>query len=177
MRLFVAIDLPDPVRQAVSALPRRVSGARWVPDAQLHLTLCFIGSVADERLGPIADSLAGVGGKPFSLRVTGAGTFPPGGRDPRVLWLGLERVEALLELQRRIEAALSAVEVPREARAFHPHVTLARLKSPRRDQVARALAELGALALEPFAVDAFVLYSSRVDSDGATHSVERRYPL
>jgi len=92
LRLFIAIDLPAELRSTVAGLCRGVAGARWVRHEQFHITLRFLGDTAEERLTDLRERLHQVAVPGFSLRLKGAGVFPPpGGRKPaRVLWLGLD---------------------------------------------------------------------------------------
>jgi len=125
-RLFVAVDLPEEVRRELSSLCCGLPGARWLPPEQLHLTLRFIGEVDPETGRSVAEALDDVALTPFSLRLRGLGFFPPRGQ-PRVLWAGVERSEALSRLQRRVETVLTRAGLAPEGRKFMAHVTLARL--------------------------------------------------
>ena len=125
-RLFVALEIPEELRPALSALRRGIPGARWVPDEQFHLTLAFVGEVE----GPVAtaarDGLNGVRADPFELELSGVGRFPPRGR-ARVLWAGLRETDEVAALADAVRRCLSRRGVPTESRRFAPHVTLARL--------------------------------------------------
>ncbi|RMF80867.1 MAG: RNA 2',3'-cyclic phosphodiesterase [Nitrospirae bacterium] len=176
VRLFVAIDLPEPVRERLAALCSGVPGARWVAPEQFHLTLRFIGEVAEDRFREIAAALPAAAGPPFSLALDGLGFFPPRGR-PRVLWAGVAASEPLLALRTRVESALAAVGVEREGRRFAPHVTLARLKGTSPGRVGRFLEHHPLFRTDPFPVDRYLLYSSVLTRHGAHHRVEAAYPL
>ena len=99
MRLFAAVDLSDDARAAIAAEQQRIAtdlGAaarslRFVRAGQMHLTLAFIGEIAEDRAASIVDVMGNdVARAPFQLVLGGVGTFPPGGA-PRVLWLGVVR--------------------------------------------------------------------------------------
>lgn len=87
-RLFVAIDLPERIKDDLTATYIALPGARWTGQAQLHLTLRFIGEVPGDKAEGIASTLRQVNGPAFSLRLSTVGYFPPR-RDPRILWAGL----------------------------------------------------------------------------------------
>ena len=177
-RLFIAIDLPPPVRWQLATLvaePQR--GVRPVPPAQLHLTLHFLGAVADEDRMALQPALAAVQQEPFTITVRGTGVFPPHGR-PTVLWAGVAESAALVALHAAIATAIAACGLAVERRPYVPHVTLARLTpGAPRAWTSRFLAATADLAIDAIAVDRFLLYESR-RLDGATeHLVAATFPL
>jgi 2'-5' RNA ligase len=145
VRLFVAINLPDDVRQGIlrAAEPVRRLGlpVKWVDAAGIHLTLKFLGEVVDGRVGELGAGLerAARGARPFTLPIGGFGAFPTAAR-ARVVWVGCEAVPALELLQHGIEKEYAALGFPLEGRPFRPHVTLGRAKAEARGGV-RGLAE------------------------------------
>jgi RNA 2',3'-cyclic 3'-phosphodiesterase len=132
LRLFVACQLPDEVRDALSraqdGLRRLVPGRlRWVRPEGIHVTLKFLGDVDETRVEAIRAALAAAI-DPFELRVRPAtiGTF--GGARVRVVWVGLKgEIEGLAALAVRVEQALAPLGFPRERRPFAAHLTLARV--------------------------------------------------
>ena len=176
VRLFVAIDLPEPVKDRLGGLCAGVPGARWVSREQIHLTLRFIGEVDNGLFSDIADELAGVAVEPFPLRLRGVGHFPPRGQ-PKVLWAGVEDGAPVARLHNKIEARLQRLGMPPDRRKFSAHVTLARLKNTRIGRVRDYLAQHGLFAAESFPVSGFHLYSSRLGAAGAIHRIEASYAL
>jgi 2'-5' RNA ligase len=176
MRLFVAVDLPEEVKQSVANLCRGVSGVRWLPPDQLHLTLRFIGEADDAVDMAIRRGLAEITLPPFPLSLQGVGCFPSP-RRPRVLWVGLSGGEPLKLLQQGVEAAVVAAGIPTEERPFSPHITLARLREQREADIAPFLTQNASFRSEPFSVDAYHLYSSMLTPKGAIHRREASYPL
>ncbi len=176
IRLFVAIDLPDEVRDAIADIGRDLPGARRVPRDQLHLTLRFIGEVRDDTFAAIRTALERVTGAPFLLALRGVGHFPPG-RHPRVLWVGLEESAPLLKLQQEVELALIGANIPPEERKFSPHLTLARLKDTPPGPVLALEERFKAFGAGPFTVTEFHLYSSALTRSGAIHTRENTYRL
>jgi RNA 2',3'-cyclic 3'-phosphodiesterase len=133
MRLFVALDLPDAVRRALSELiaqlKPRSRAARWVRSESMHVTLRFLGQTDAHKLGSIRAALATIRSpRPVDLHFRGIGFFP-NERRPRVIWSGIEATPNLFELAAATEQALEPVGFARESRAFVPHPTLARLNS------------------------------------------------
>lgn len=149
-----------------------------VPDRQLHLTLKFIGEWEDARLTTLIDALQTVRLEPLTVHLGSLQGIPPRGR-PRVIAVGVERPhDELSALAERIEEAAYAVGVPRDARPFHPHITLARVKpgsSTAATQVIRRM--LMSVGDRPgsFRVDRFALIQSTLDRSGATHATLWRY--
>jgi 2'-5' RNA ligase len=175
-RLFVAVDLPREAKEALLDICQGLPEARWVPPEQLHLTLRFIGDADDETFAAVKAALGGVKGTTFDLALEGVGHFPPGKR-PRVLWVGMERNEPLMQLAQDVELALGTAGVPPDERPFSPHITLARFREPPAGGVARFEERHREFALPPFTVAAFYLYSSILGPKGATHTREATYPL
>ncbi|RQW89479.1 MAG: RNA 2',3'-cyclic phosphodiesterase [Geobacter sp.] len=175
-RLFVAIDLPEEIKAAVLSLQCPIRGAKWVTEEQLHLTLRFIGDADDDLLNEIATSLSGVMAGPFSLVLMGVGYFPPK-RNPKVLWVGVGRSDALLNLQNDIEKVLLRNGLEPETRPFSPHITLARLKETLPAQLTPFLQKNNRFATPFFSVTGFTLYSSRLAAQGAIHRQEAFFPL
>lgn len=132
MRLFVAVDVPQPEKQRVLAATHALRTAdlpvRWVDPAGFHLTLKFLGEVPAALAPQVHTAVGDVAARhsPFVLRVTGAGAFPSP-RRPAVLWLGVERSEPLHALQQDVERTIAPLGFPTEARPFSPHLTLGRV--------------------------------------------------
>ena len=177
MRLFVAIDPPEEIRQAVAALCRGLEGARWVPPGQLHVTLRFLGEVDPSGAARLAGGLGSMAQPSFPLRLAGAGRFPPR-RAPRVLWIGLEPEERLGMLHFAIERRLEEAGFPPDAKPFSPHLTVARLRDGAFPAaVDRWIEGARGFRAGPFPVSSFFLYSSVLGRDGAAHRKEKEFPL
>ena len=175
-RLFVAIDLPEQIKEEIAAFSRTLTGARWVPMEQFHLTIRFIGDVDEKTFQLIREALKRVSGAPFHLTLRDTGHFPQG-REPRVLWIGMEKSPMLVHLQERVERAVIAAGIPPETRRFSPHITLARLRNSSAAEVSEWEQRQAAFRDPVFPVDEFHLYSSSLTRDGAIHRREATYPL
>lgn len=174
-RLFVAIDIPGQIKEALTQFTRELPAARWVPSDQIHLTLRFIGETGPQALAAIKGALAGIRFHSFKLALHGAGHFPPG-KHPRVLWVGVEANPRLMELYQDLELALLEVGIPREERPFSPHLTLARLKTSAPAAVGGFESRHGELVFAPFEVREVILYSSVLTNEGAIHTREAVTP-
>ncbi len=146
MRLFVAINLPDDVRQSMwngAALLRGQSfPVKWVGPDSLHLTLKFLGEVPEQRVNELSEGIdrAIVGTAPFELPISGFGAFP-NPRRARVVWIGCEYVAALQRIQPNVEAEMEGAGFPCESRSFHAHFTVGRVRRDTRPAALGGLAK------------------------------------
>jgi RNA 2',3'-cyclic 3'-phosphodiesterase len=190
LRLFVAVEIAEPVRIAAAHASERLRArlsrkdlhidARWVAADNLHITIWFIGEVDEGRAAAIVSAMR----QPFpcgqfDLHLAGFGAFPPTGA-PRVLWLGVRAgQEGLQALHAETEARLRPLGFEAERRPYSGHVTVARVKdAPRasarmvREVLAGTLADAGQTI-----VTAVTLFRSRVSSSGSTYEPIARAPL
>lgn len=150
-------------------------GLRWQDDGQLHCTLRFIGEVDRHQAEDIAAALGRVRHPRFEIDLTGAGRFERGGR-AHTLWVGVTPEAPVAALQRRVDAALRQAGVPPEPRAFHPHVTVARMGRSALG-LAEALDAWAGFVAPPAAIVDFRLYESHLGTSGASYETIARYPL
>jgi 2'-5' RNA ligase len=176
MRLFVALTLPEDIRQRLSGLANGLPGARWVKPENLHLTLRFLGEVDNLAAADVDDALAKIQCPGFDLGLNGIGHFGEG-RKLRALWVGVDASAELLRLREKIEQALIRVGLPPEPRKFKPHITLARFKRNPGARLQTYLADHNLLRAGPIAMESFELYSSFTSAGGAIYRVEASYPL
>jgi 2'-5' RNA ligase len=183
-RLFIAVDVGEAQRAQIEALIAAetqalpIAGARWATAAQLHVTVRFLGSVADARVGEIRASLAAVAAGGFQLALASAGAFPEAAtRKPaRVLWVGLQPLRPLQDLKAAVDAALGP-DPECVDRVYSPHLTLARV--PGLAPIARDtfLARHAGFASAPWPVTHFRLYESKTLPGGPAYQVLQQYPL
>jgi len=184
IRSFIAIELPDEIRHALAEvqkhLRRDVAGVRWVEPGSIHLTLKFLGDIPAEQIQPIVAAAMGAvqDEPPVSLGVSGLGAFP-NPRRPRVIWVGIEGdVARLGRLQARLEEALEPLGFPRDERAFRPHLTVGRVKEPRRPpDLTRALADVTVPRCNSFDVREILLYKSDLRPTGAIYTKLQHLPF
>lgn len=179
-RLFVAIPLPDDVRDRLAMLTGGVPGARWVAAENYHITLRFLGDVAAGDIDDIVGALSRVSVDAFTVDLAGIGFFGSP-RKPRTLWVGAapttDEAARLRHLHDKVDRALVGTGMAPDERKFTPHVTLAYLKNPNRDRVGRWLQEHGLLRAGPVPVDGFALYESRTGGDGSVYIELARFDL
>ena len=137
LRTFVAIDLHPEIKKSLSHLidelkMLRSQNIKWISLQGMHLTLKFLGEIRGEMTSEIENVLNRISKKycNFTLKFKGTGFFPPGRRNPRILWIGIEENNLLNDIQSELEKEMEKLGFPREQRSFHPHLTLGRVKSP-----------------------------------------------
>lgn len=176
MRLFVALSLPDEVREQLALLEDRLPGARWVPPENFHITLRFIGEVDGGQAEDIDAELTSLYGEGFELSLAGLGHFGEGSKT-RALYARVEPTEPLLRLQQKVEQALQRTGCAPEGRKYKPHVTLARFRNGGGLELERYLVRHSLFRSAPFLVTDFVLYQSFLSGEGAIYREEAHYPL
>jgi len=174
-RLFTALEIPRDVALSLSLLRGGLPGARWADVENYHLTLRFIGDVDAPTADEVANALDRVRRPEFTLSLTGVGAF--GSKKPHSIYAGVAASPDLMALQAEIERICQRLGLPADPRRFTPHVTIARLRQPRPDDVARYLAGRGNFRTAPFRIGRFVLMSSRESIGGGPYIVEEEYPL
>lgn len=186
MRLFVALDFPDAVRQALRELIARFKpecrSAKWVRPEAMHITLKFIGEVGADKVAPIRAALASVNSiAPIEMQFRGLGFFP-NERRPRVLWCGIEVSPNLAELATALERVLVPLGIPAESRDFVPHLTLARFQTeggPRKEleTLVRAASELKSYDFGRTRETEFHLIESILKPAGAEYKRVETFPI
>lgn len=180
-RAFVAILPPDAVLDAIeqTVAPVRRSSAgkklRWATRDQWHITLQFLGRVADADAvnDVVHEAVSGIA--PFGAQFGGAGAFPSVA-NATVLWAGVgEGLSAMESMARHVEQALVPLGHESERREFHPHLTLARVNPP--GGVAAPVNALDQVVGPPWRVDEVLLMYSRTRSAGAEYGVVARCAL
>ena len=190
MRLFIAVDLDEASREAVGLATTRfrqmadsrrhglARGVKWVDPRNLHLTLHFIGELGDDRVPALGTAMAEpLGIDPARLSLGGWGVFPPRG-PARVIWIGITGgVDALSLAHAALARRLERVGISPEARAFSPHLTVARVRVPS----GPAWGDLTHDNPPPIAcgcvVDHCTLYRSLLSSAGPAYEALLRIPF
>ena len=190
VRIFCAVELPEDVREsaaahiarlreAAAALPLKVS---WERAEKLHLTLKFLGEIEPARVEALTRAANRAAGsvERFEARLQGTGAFPPRG-NPRVLWLGLkDETNAIAQLQERLEAECARENFPREARPFHPHITIARIRVPAAAparQLAKLHVEMGFEPPASFNVNDLIVMQSELSAGGSRYTPLSKHEL
>jgi len=181
MRLFTAIDLPPEIITTLEDLLRRLKPSaqiNWSPPRNLHITTKFIGEWPEDRLEELQSALAALPPRdPISISVEKLGFFP-NPHSPRVFWAGIHADAGLANLARDTEEALEKLGIVKEQRAFSPHLTLARIKTPgKQPALLKAVADLPSLDFGSFTADRFYLYQSRTAPTGSMYTKLAEFPL
>jgi 2'-5' RNA ligase len=176
IRVFIGVRL-DPqvatkIADAQRQLRERISGVRWVAEANYHFTLKFLGPVEEKRLPQVSGTLkkSVEHFSPFVVSAIGIGVFPDI-RKPRVLWVGLDSQE-LEPLAVAVEDSMETIGFEREARAFKPHLTLGRWRDPAKttDKLRREIERWKETAFGESVVKEVVLFQSTLKPGGAVYS-------
>ena len=177
MRLFTAIEIPEPLRESLSAIqdPDALQ-ARWTDPEQFHVTLRFIGNVEEAQAARYEKVLADVNAGPVQCDPYGLDVLPSR-RSPRVLMLGLERTDSLMALYDAVSDGLETEGLEAEDRAYRPHVTIGRLDEADPDAVHDYLRLHEDRSFPNFKVDRVVLYESTLTPEGAIYEPHAMYPL
>jgi 2'-5' RNA ligase len=174
-RLFTALEIPQSAAMSLSLLRGGLPGARWIDRENYHITLRFIGDIDHRTADEVVTALDRVNRTQFDLTLSGTGFF--GSKKPHSLWAGVLPSPELMALQAEVERICQRLGLPPDPRKFTPHVTLARLKNARVDDVVHYLTGRGNFLAGPFTVPRFVLVSSRDSVGGGPYLVEEAYPL
>jgi 2'-5' RNA ligase len=171
-RLFVSIDLPDSIKGALVALDPNLRGVRWLRAEQMHLTLGFLGDVAEKAEAKLRETLATIKVAPFFLPVSGIGTFPVKGW-PKIVWIGVGTAHPhLFQLHKRVQDATLAAGLEPDLRPWHPHITLARCRDVSAESVRPFLKTRAEFDAGMIHVESFSLNSSALTSDGSVYTRE-----
>ncbi len=187
MRCFIAIDIDERIKSALSGLQRelrdgvgvRKGDVKWVNPDNIHLTLKFLGEIRDTKAAEVCNIVKAVAcrHKSFELDIESVGSF--GGRSPRVLWVGTGKGwEELLELQKDVEESLALAGWPEETREFSGHLTLCRIRNPKAGmKLAQAGEGYRDFKVGMLSADSVCVYQSELKPSGPVYTVLGNYKL
>lgn len=173
MRLFIAIDLPEEIKEYMRKLQALFPAAKMSKTHDFHLTLKFLGSCEENRRKRVEECLRKIPFQPFEATLEGIGVF--GGSRPRVVWIGIKVPPWLSESVREIENRMYELGFQKEYR-FTPHITLARVKFIEDPQ--KFSEALKKISVEPlkFPVENFYLFESQLSLKGAVYIKLAAFP-
>lgn len=183
IRAFFAISLPWEFKEEIARLQDILKKTRaevkWVRPESVHLTLKFLGPVAEDIIDPLAEAASVKTSQTQALTLTlnGTGVFP-GPRRPKVAWLGLGGdVGRIIDLQRGLDEVAGKFGFAREKREFSPHLTLGRIRSSK--GIKEFITELDRLDPQPleFMASEVVLFRSELKPTGAIYTPLKKLPL
>ena len=187
MRLFIALDIDDAIRERITRFIDGVRGfapdARWMKPESLHVTLKFIGEQPDDAVPHVKEALANVSAQPMEIQFRGYGFFPTV-KSARVFWVRMEADPRLASLAASIDEKVATLGIAKEERSFSPHLTLARGSggsgSPGRRRcdgpnrtftlLQEKLSALPAPEFGMMTARGFFLYQSRLSPKGSTYT-------
>jgi 2'-5' RNA ligase len=182
MRLFVALEIPSAVRENFAALLNSLRAVspqtRWVRPENLHVTLKFIGEVAEARLAAVRSALSSVRSEqPATVEFRGLSFFPDE-KYPRVFWAGIKASSNLKTLAADIDMATEKLGIPLEKRPFSPHLTLARFEPPRLPEKLRGTVQENAERdFGSLRTGQFHLIESKLKPSGAEYTTVESFPF
>jgi len=174
-RLFTALEIPRNAAMSLSLLRGGLPGARWIDVENYHITLRFIGDIDNRTADEVVNRLDRIDRPEFQVNLTGIGSF--GSKKPHSIWAGVSPSAEMTALQGEVERICQRLGLPPDPRKFTPHVTLARLRNSRLDDVVHYLSGRGDFRTSPFTIGRFVLMSSKESVGGGPYIVEEAFPL
>ena len=171
-RLFVAIDLPESMRELLAGLDPHICGMRWTDPAQMHLTLGFFSDVPKDTELKLREKLSAIQFGAFFLPVNSVGSFSAKGA-PKIIWISVGKAHPhLFQIHKRVQEAALAGGIEPELRPWHPHLTIARCRDVSAQALRKFLQSNAEFDAGMIRVDAFHLYSSNLTPVGPIHTRE-----
>ncbi len=183
IRTFIALHPPEDIRAAMAStlqeMQQRAPDVRWEEADKLHATIKFLGDVAEPMMPSVLSAVSRAVGDAHQFTVTfrHVGAFPSV-RRPSVIWIGCENPGGeLAAIKERLDAVLAPFGFPAEARAFHPHVTLGRVKDERRAAHLTSILEKCNFDARSTMVGSLFVMKSLLRPRGAEYSVLQQITL
>jgi 2'-5' RNA ligase len=181
MRLFCGLSLAYEVRRNLELLLQHLraqADIQWSPPDNLHITTKFIGEWPDDRVDEVRRALAEIPpAGAMKIAVRGLGWFP-NPHSPRVLFAGVDAPQELHDLHAAADSQLAAIGVKAESKPYHPHLTLARIKSASGlAPLRQAIAGLPSADFGVFTAAKHLLYRSKLTPSGSQYSVIAEFPF
>ncbi len=174
-RLFIGLRPPQAARDTLLAALDGIENARWQSDAQLHVTLRFVGEVARPDANELAEALGRIRMDPFAVEIEGMGHFERRGAAKSV-WARVKPSEPLATLKKKIDRVCRDLGHEDDRRKFLPHITLARLNGGS-GPIGRFLARHADLHPPMFVTDRFILFESHMGRGGSHYQAVAEYAL
>ena len=172
LRCFIAIEIPEAIKKAIissiDSLKKSGADVKWVSPENIHITLQFLGETEEARIPSIKEALDKIllPYSPFYIKIAGVGCFPDA-RRPRVIWVGTEESQPVINLQGDIARGMAKFGYREEERNFTPHLTIGRVKSNRNTrELSRKMDEIKAASFSGFEVQNITLMKSELKPSG-----------
>jgi len=183
VRVFIAVDTPSDIKAQIVQVQQKLkecgADVRWEPPEKLHATIKFLGDTADEKSQPIAVELEKIAARYSQFAITYAhlGCFP-NLHSPRVVWIGIDEATGVMgNLFSEIDRAMEQFGYERESRAFHPHLTLGRVRGPRNIRRLLATVKTVTFQSEQVLVSEIMLVRSDLKPTGSVYTPLKKIPL
>ena len=185
IRSFLAFELPEEFKRIISRasgeMKKSLPNVRWVKLDNIHLTVVFIGEMAEEQLAPMGKSVSEACWEhvPFNIAINGAGVFSSR-RNPRVLWIGLDGdIERMAAFRNTLQKKLKPFGIKEEKRPFNPHLTLGRFRKGAEPDVHLddLLLKYKDLTSPACALRELALFKSDLKPGGAVYTKLNAWPL
>lgn len=187
LRAFITIELDPEIKRVVQSFESGLKaksppGLRWVKTDQLHLTLKFLGDISPTQTQEVSQAISRIAADnhPFALQIEGTGAFP-NWRNPRILWIGLDKSSELHVFFQQLESALESLGFTPEGKPFSPHLTLCRVSDrvdPRMIQpLQKEFDAYPVSSLSPWRVSEVVLFKSVLQPGGPIYTPLSRHTL
>jgi 2'-5' RNA ligase len=175
LRCFIAIEIPETIRKSIGdsidSLKKSGSDVKWVAHENIHITLQFLGETEESLIPEIKEALDKIlASYPlFYIKISNIGCFPDG-RRPRIIWVGMEGSQTLINLHKDIANEMVKFGYRKEERAFTPHITIGRVKSQRNmGELLKRLDDIRATRFSDFEVHHLTLMKSELKPSGAKY--------
>lgn len=188
MRTFIAVDLPANmlvrIEEITSFFKQKTppKALKWVETENLHLTIKFIGEINENKVEPVKQILCDAlqDQKTFDIEISGLGMYP-NINNPRVIWLGITGGKPLVQIFRKLDLALTGLDIPTEGRSYTPHLTIARVRrntdKTTETLIGKTLSQFKVDSLGTITIDQVHLYRSVLTPSGPTYSTLHSVPL
>ena len=174
MRAFIAVDIPEEVKERIERSVSKVASqsVKVVKRDQMHVTLFFLGDVGDDKIKMVEEAMQGIDAAAFWMSVRGLGTFSR--RNPHIVFAGVEKgADMLKEIHARLLGPIEKAGIEIEDREFFPHVTVLRVRHPgrkEREDIEGLMEKKSKERFGSFRCERLRLKRSVLDKEGAQHT-------
>ncbi|PJZ61129.1 RNA 2',3'-cyclic phosphodiesterase [Leptospira adleri] len=176
MRTFLGISIPDGVKEQLTSICYGLPDVKWVAEENFHITLVFLGEQNFEDVDRISEFCSKISISDFDLELHSVSFFGKQ-KSPSILFAGVERNPALIQLQKALDSGLRKRGFSPERQDYHPHVTIGRFKNARAEKISIYLEEFSNFSSSRFSVSEFHIYSSKSSADGPIYTIEESFSL
>lgn len=179
-RTFIAIDIPEEIKDHIQRYQIGLPKAKWVRKENLHLTLLFLGEINLQDFEFLRQILNKVEKKKFSMYLKQPNVFF---KKQKILWLKAEPNNEIVDLKNKIYSLLSIhgffkiYPIKNKNQEFVPHITIARMDVVDTKKLNDYLLTFSDFVSDEFEVNTFILYSSKLLKDGPIYTKEEEYYL